>query len=573
MDARNHFKNGASQKSQTNRGNLRTTQMFTFGKFLMMTAIVAICGCADEKNSENKINEFKINSEFGIINHTDKTITVELPMGTNVTALTPFVSVSEKADYLPKGMQNFTEPVAYTVTAEDGSSAVYSVTVKLINLEIRSFTFTGLESTVKVTINKTDIKITVPFYTDVTKLTPIIELPEGTTVSPQSGVQTDFTNPVKYNFTSNNLTITYTVSVNITKMQIKSVDKTTVAILDTLRIKGNFAPSGNTVHFGSVFSTPPIQNDSIITVVIWDGFASPSLGENKLTVTNNWGSVDYSEPITITAPLRKINSFNMNLRIGNVTYFIDATIDESAKIITAMLPFGVDITNVSPDISISQGAKISPESGVATDFTNPVNYVVTAKDGSKTTYVAIIMAAPRIIISNVDKTVLEVGDEITITGTFAAFGNNVILSDELTDYTLTMVSESATKLVCKSQGYMTPGNYQLCVRSSSDPTNEDIYTQSVTLTETTKLPQIVSLNKTEFKVGESIEITGVRFPNETAQLSFNGPSSFILIGFIPVNNKIVVTVPSSYKLGKYTISLYFIESKLYTNRMTIEIVE
>ncbi|TKD60472.1 hypothetical protein [Flavobacterium sp. ASW18X] len=46
------------------------------------------------------------------------------------SALTPVITVSEGADYSPKGSQDFTEPVTYTVTAEDGTTKSYSVSIE-----------------------------------------------------------------------------------------------------------------------------------------------------------------------------------------------------------------------------------------------------------------------------------------------------------------------------------------------------------------------------------------------------------------------------------------------------------
>ncbi len=47
-----------------------------------------------------------------------------------------------------------------------------------------------------------------------------------------------------------------------------------------------------------------------------------------------------------------------------------------------VLPGGVDITHLIPTIDFS-GASISPGSGVPQDFTQAVDYFVTAQDGSK----------------------------------------------------------------------------------------------------------------------------------------------------------------------------------------------
>jgi cytoskeletal protein RodZ len=59
------------------------------------------------------------------------TITVNVPPNTNVTSLTPTIEVSDSATVSPASgtPQNFTNPVTYTVTAQDGSTQNYIVTV------------------------------------------------------------------------------------------------------------------------------------------------------------------------------------------------------------------------------------------------------------------------------------------------------------------------------------------------------------------------------------------------------------------------------------------------------------
>jgi hypothetical protein len=80
----------------------------------------------------------------------------------------------------------------------------------------------------------------------------------------------------------------------------------------------------------------------------------------------------------------------ISFKIGDVT----ATIDETAKTITAELGAGTALTAINPVILISSEATISPASGVAMDFTNPVVYKVTDKSGTiANSYTATIKAA------------------------------------------------------------------------------------------------------------------------------------------------------------------------------------
>lgn len=62
-----------------------------------------------------------------------------------------------------------------------------------------------------------------------------------------------------------------------------------------------------------------------------------------------------------------------------------AAIDEANLLITASVPFGTDVSNLTPEIEIT-GVSIDPASGVPQNFTTPVNYTVTAEDNSTAVY-------------------------------------------------------------------------------------------------------------------------------------------------------------------------------------------
>ncbi len=59
---------------------------------------------------------------------------------------------------------------------------------------------------------------------------------------------------------------------------------------------------------------------------------------------------------------------------------VDATIDATAKTITATVPAATDLTKLVPTITLSDKATVSPASSVATDFSKEVSYTVTAED-------------------------------------------------------------------------------------------------------------------------------------------------------------------------------------------------
>jgi hypothetical protein len=69
-----------------------------------------------------------------IINEDDKTITANLPAGTDVSSLTPEINISPLASLSPEGAKDFSSVVTYTVTAEDGSTVSYLADIALLAL-------------------------------------------------------------------------------------------------------------------------------------------------------------------------------------------------------------------------------------------------------------------------------------------------------------------------------------------------------------------------------------------------------------------------------------------------------
>ena len=66
------------------------------------------------------------------------------------------------------------------------------------------------------------------------------------------------------------------------------------------------------------------------------------------------------------------------------------TINEAVHTITVYVPFGTNVTALVPTIT-HNGVSVSPSSGVAQDFTNPVTYTVTAADTSMQNYTVTVV--------------------------------------------------------------------------------------------------------------------------------------------------------------------------------------
>ena len=103
----------------------------------------------------------------GVVNNTNHTVALTVPYGTNVTNLTPTISLSFGATISPTGAQNFTNPVTYTVTDIDGSTTqeyVVTVTVSPNTATlITGFSFTTPSASGIINNDAHVVAVSVPF--------------------------------------------------------------------------------------------------------------------------------------------------------------------------------------------------------------------------------------------------------------------------------------------------------------------------------------------------------------------------------------------------------------------------
>ncbi|MEI7899502.1 MAG: DUF2341 domain-containing protein [bacterium] len=132
-------------------------------------------------------------------------ISLSVLWGTAVTNLSPTYTLAPLASALPLsgGTNNFAAPVTYTVTAQDGSTKAYRVTVAVLPKssakDILSCSFGALGTAV---ISGTNISIAVPVSQPLTNLAPTFTYSPFATLSPASGSTNNFTAPVTYTVTA-----------------------------------------------------------------------------------------------------------------------------------------------------------------------------------------------------------------------------------------------------------------------------------------------------------------------------------------------------------------------------------
>src|SRR5450759_1670256 len=135
---------------------------------LLLVAFVAGCGGGNGMSSAKAITAYSLAGVPGTIDETAKTVAVTLPSGTNKTALVATftttgasvnVGTSAVTQVSATTANNFTSPVAYKVTAADGTIATYTVTVTLSSSSAKAITafsvawITGTPGTATGTIN------------------------------------------------------------------------------------------------------------------------------------------------------------------------------------------------------------------------------------------------------------------------------------------------------------------------------------------------------------------------------------------------------------------------------------
>ena len=185
-------------------------------KIICISSLAGIFFIACKKNTNSRSSDKEIYSfllptlqPVAVIIHND-TITVKIPAGVNPVNAIPDIKFSGKLISPAIGVpQNFTHPVIYTVTAEDGSTRNYVVIVSNLSTtkEIIDFHFSPAENAnlssnaVGRILNDSCIIVPLPATADNLTFVPTITH-NGISISPMSGKAVDFSDPVYYTVTA-----------------------------------------------------------------------------------------------------------------------------------------------------------------------------------------------------------------------------------------------------------------------------------------------------------------------------------------------------------------------------------
>jgi hypothetical protein len=342
----------------------------------------------------------------GVIDEAAKIITVTVPYGTNLASMTASAShtgASISPD--PATPKNYAGPVSYTVKAEDGSTAIYTVKVnvaKIASVTEVSGNFVssnGFKQTDGF-VSGADIKAKIKLVTGTDSLGTIITLKAedysvDNITGAVAGANTNATLRVPADRASTGADIVegFTVYVKNTAKAITDF-YFTIGSKD-YGVKTGAAPesgsgsiSGNTItitvpsgtSLGSLAPTVKVSagaSSNPASGAVLD-FSSPQI----YTITAEDGS---SQTYTVTVNValntaKAITDFNMLSPVSAA-----GVIDEAAKTITVNVPYGTNLASMAASASHT-GASISPDPATPKSYASPVIYTVTAEDGTSQTY-------------------------------------------------------------------------------------------------------------------------------------------------------------------------------------------
>ena len=168
---------------------------------------------------------FSIPDQTGIDGDiTARTIDVVVPLGTNLTTLTPTFTLSPEATSSPESgtSGDYTSPVTITVTAEDETTTldwVVTVTEEGASTATDILAFSFNEQTDPANIDATNHTVDVEVIngTVLTALSPTFTLSEGATSSPATGASGDYSGAVTITVTAQDGATTEDWTVNVTE--------------------------------------------------------------------------------------------------------------------------------------------------------------------------------------------------------------------------------------------------------------------------------------------------------------------------------------------------------------------
>jgi hypothetical protein len=172
-----------------------------------------------------------------VLSDTVGTVTVGVPFGTSLTNLTAEIDLAAPSiNPQPGAATDYSSPVQFTVTPEEGDPRVYTVTAAALpNTEaaIESIDVGDMTGVTR-SVDGLTITVSLPNGTDISSIAPTFTLSTGASISPTSGATQNFAaaadNAIAYMVSpAAGAAVTYTVKMKVAADDAKRITKFSVA--------------------------------------------------------------------------------------------------------------------------------------------------------------------------------------------------------------------------------------------------------------------------------------------------------------------------------------------------------
>lgn len=362
--------------------------------------------CSSEKYNDqylgDEIVSLTLNHQFkGEIDRENNKIEAYVPFGTDLSALRVDLYLSRNAVSTPESGEivDFTAPVTFTVTGENGSTRNYEVEVKWIEnviekfyVEIEGERYNGIidneENTILMLFPKS--------INDLTEVKPTVVIPEGAEVSPESGEAIDLTPDKTHEYV-----VTYAGSK---RSYVVSSEYADVAKIESFVVDGQEAVIDHKERVVRLGVKPGTDLTSITPEVELSPIDARILKPESLTGLDfSQGAITFELESKIGGNstytvyvIEDVSITTFDLLKGD--YIYKGRVDRAEAKIVVELPYGMDQREFSIAYKLSSDeAELTPgDTDVEIDFTTEQTFVV-SQSGIENEYrVSVENGAPRV---------------------------------------------------------------------------------------------------------------------------------------------------------------------------------
>ena len=367
------------------------------------------------KNNVATIESFNLvsPSATGTVDSASNTVAVTVPYGTNVTALTPAITLTDtKASVSPAGAQDFTSPVAYTVTAEDGTTIKpYTVTVNVApdpDIAIVAAAKTAIiDGTVDVAFGAAQDDKTAAVQSYVNGI-----LSKAASVAGVIAVVTYNSGTGKYDVALSKGSVHDTKNLNMTVNVAPDPD---IAIVEAAKTAAESAAY-------SSMTQAEVTNDSIIETAL-KVTAQTAVNNSDITVSVN--KISYTAPVAGTSA---------NPSGTNGSYFFTITVFKGAQVLTT-----IQKTVTITATAYAGGNRTKNSSSSSSPSTTKV---VTETKVDKANNDATVTTVPDSVVTNGDTTNIDTTvSNVTMDNTLTSTKGDTVDTAKKTNVTIIVPTE------------------------------------------------------------------------------------------------------------------------------------